>query len=102
MNENRSTPDAAGDELQERIVRKAAELAGIERGDFSADSTLESLGLDSSDAVVLAMEIEEATGVEIDVGIFLRFETIGEAADEIARLIASGQATAIAQPSGGA
>jgi hypothetical protein len=34
------------------------------------------------------MELEEMTGRSIDVGIFLRFETIAEAAAEVARLIA--------------
>ena len=76
------------DRLRSRVLGKAAELAGIEVGEFDPASTLESIGLDSSDAVILAMEVEEATGVEIDVGIFLRFETIAEAADEIARLVA--------------
>jgi acyl carrier protein len=75
------------DSLRTRVIGKAAELAGIPATDFDPASTLESVGLDSSDAVILAMEVEETTGVEIDVGIFLRFETIGEAADEIQRII---------------
>jgi hypothetical protein len=36
------------------------------------------------------MELEEVTGRSIDVGIFLRFETIEEAAMEVARLVADG------------
>jgi acyl carrier protein len=95
-------PHDETDDILARVLGKAAELAAVDPESIDRASSLETLGLDSSDAVVLAMEIEEATGVEIDVGIFLRFETIGEAADEIARLIASGQAAVIAQPSGGA
>ncbi len=74
--------------LRARVIGKAAELAGISADDFDPASTLESVGLDSSDAVILAMEVEEVTGIEIDVGIFLRFETIGEAADAIEQLVA--------------
>jgi acyl carrier protein len=71
-----------------RVMRKAAELAGMDVEQLDSATSLESLGLDSSDAVILALEIEEATDQEIDVGIFLRFETLLEAADEIARLLA--------------
>ena len=73
--------------LYDRVWEKTAELVGIEPQEIDRQSTLESLGLDSSDAVVLAMELEEATGRAIDVGIFLRFETIDQAAKEIARLL---------------
>jgi acyl carrier protein len=71
----------------DRVWQKTAELAGLAPGDLDPACTLESLGLDSSDAVVLAMELEEMTGRSIDVGIFLRFETIAEAAAEVARLV---------------
>lgn len=77
------------DELRERIYQKTALLAGVEATELNEQSTLDSLGLDSADAVILAMEVEEATGSEIDVGIFLRFSTIAEAAAEIVRLVSS-------------
>jgi acyl carrier protein len=75
-------------DIRAKIVQRAAELAGLDVSEVSGESTLEALGLDSSDAVILAMEIEEATGREIDVGIFLRFEKLDEAAEEIVRLLA--------------
>ena len=50
---------------------------------ITEETNLESLGLDSSDAVVLAMEVEELTGLEVEVGLFLRCATVAEAATEI-------------------
>ncbi len=76
-------------DVRRQVWEKAAELSGLDVEDVAGDATLESLGLNSSDAVILAMEIEEAAGQEIDVGIFLRFETLAEAAEEIARLVSS-------------
>jgi acyl carrier protein len=74
--------------LYEQVWQKTAELVGIPVEKIDRTSTLESLGLDSSDAVVLALELEQATGQTVDVGVFLRFETIEEAAQEVERLFA--------------
>ena len=67
------------------IYQSVAGLAGVEPGSITEETNLEGLGLDSSDAVVLAMEIEELTGVEIEVGVFLRCATVAEAATESSR-----------------
>ena len=75
-------------DIRAKIVQAAADLAGIDPAEINGESTLESLGLDSSDAVILAMEVEQATGREIDVGVFLRFEKLDEATQEIVRLLA--------------
>ncbi len=71
--------------IRDRIYARTAELADVPPKNITADTTLERVGLDSSDAVVLALEVEEMTGREIDVGIFLRFSTLGEAVDELVR-----------------
>jgi acyl carrier protein len=73
--------------IRERVYARTAELAGLLAEDISAQTTLDSAGLDSSDAVILALEVEELTGVEIDVGIFLRFSTLGEAVEELVRVL---------------
>jgi acyl carrier protein len=78
------------EELTERVFARTAELAGLSRDEINGETTLESAGLDSSDAVILAMEVEELTGREVDVGIFLRFENLGQAIDELARLMEIG------------
>ena len=76
-------------EVRTLVLRKTADLAGIPSEQITDETNLDSLGLDSADAVVLAMEIEQATGREIEVGVFLRCETIAETAAEIARLVAT-------------
>ena len=72
------------------VLKKTADLAGIQPEEITDATNLDALGLDSADAVVLAMEIEQATGREIEVGVFLRCETIAETAAEIARIVAAG------------
>jgi len=74
-------------DISRRVWEIAAELAGLSVDQLEPGSTLESLGLSSTDAVILAMEIEHAIGRSVDVGIFLRFETLQEAADEVVRLV---------------
>jgi acyl carrier protein len=73
--------------IRERIYVRTAELAGLQADQINSETSLESVGLDSSDAVILAMEVEEMTGVEVDVGIFLRFSNLGEAVDELTRAL---------------
>ena len=73
--------------IRERVYARTAELAGLSVEDISAQTTLDGAGLDSSDAVILALEVEELTGMEIDVGIFLRFSTLGEAVEELVRIL---------------
>jgi len=77
--------------FKERILARTAELAGVPREDVHATTTLEAVGLDSSDAVVLALEAEEFAGQEVDVGIFLRFPTIGDAIDDLLERLSSGR-----------
>jgi acyl carrier protein len=73
--------------IRERVYARTAELAGLSAEDINAQTTLDGAGLDSSDAVILALEVEELTGIEIDVGIFLRFSTLGEAVEELVRIL---------------
>jgi len=74
--------------LRETVLQSVAGLAGVAPASITDETNLESLGLDSSDAVVLAMEVEELTGLEIEVGLFLRCATVAEAATEIVALAA--------------
>jgi acyl carrier protein len=76
-------------DLAQEIRLKIAEVAGTDVVEIGQTATLEGLGLDSSDAVILAMEVEELIGREVDVGVFLRCETIGEAIGEVLRLVES-------------
>jgi len=71
--------------LRQRLVQQAVAMSGMPREEFDEKASLDTLGLDSSDAVILAMQIEEILDEEVEVGIFLRVETIGDAIDEILR-----------------
>lgn len=73
--------------LRARVYARMAALADVPADQIGPHTSLESAGLDSSDAVILAMEVEEFTRTEIDVGIFLRFETLDQALEELARII---------------
>ena len=79
----------ASTDIRGLILERVAELTELRDAEVSDNASLESLGLDSSDAVVLAMEVEEKTGREIDVAIFMRHETLGEAIADIERLMAT-------------
>lgn len=73
-------------EIRALIFERIAEIAGVPSSTLADDSTLESVGLDSADAVVLAMEVEQVLKTQIDVALFLRCATIAEAASEIAKV----------------
>ena len=79
--------------VREMVFNSVAGLAGVSPASITDVTNLESLGLDSSDAVVLAMEVEELTGLEIEVGLFLRCATVAEAAAEITTI--AGRAAAM-------
>ena len=79
--------------VREMVFDSVAGLAGVAPASITDETNLESLGLDSSDAVVLAMEVEELTGLEIEVGLFLRCATVAEAAAEITTI--AGRAAAM-------
>jgi acyl carrier protein len=76
-------------DVREIVLGRVKELMDNRDVAVSDDATLESLGLDSSDAVILAMEVEERTGREVDVGTFLRFETLREAIADIESKLAA-------------
>jgi acyl carrier protein len=78
------------DLMQTRAVvfAKVAAMAGLDANVITDETTLEAVGLDSSDAVVLAMEVEQAVGFEVEVGLFLQCKTIADAAEAIAGLAA--------------
>jgi len=79
--------------VREMVFNSVAGLAGVSPASITDVTNLESLGLDSSDAVVLAMEVEELTGLEIEVGLFLRCATVAEAAAEITAIAGRAAAT---------
>ena len=51
--------------MQEKIIALLADYKGIDGSTITADSTLESLELDSLDVVELVMSIEDEFGVAV-------------------------------------
>lgn len=74
-------------DLRQFMIEKVATFGGVAADSIDDRTTFESLGLDSADAVVLAMEIEQFSGQEMDVALFLRSATVGEAFLEITTLL---------------
>jgi acyl carrier protein len=68
------------------MTGKISELADRSPDAIDLNATLDALGIDSADAVILAAEAEDHLGLEIDADLFLRFPTIREALDELVRL----------------
>ncbi len=59
------------------------ETFGVPEGDFAADATFESLGLDSLDVVELTLVIEEELGVKIEDEELEDVRTVQDAADKV-------------------
>lgn len=52
--------------LFDQIAEVVAEHLDCEKDEITKDSTFESLGIDSLDAVELVMELEEKLGIQLD------------------------------------
>ena len=53
--------------MEEKIVAIIAEYKGVDASEIETDKAFADLGLDSLDVAELVMQIEDATGVEIDI-----------------------------------
>lgn len=71
------------DELRGWIAAHVAAQAGIAPADIRADRSLADYGLDSVYAATLAADIEDALGVEVDPGVALASESVGQLADAL-------------------
>ena len=81
-------------DLTSFIVGRLSEYTGIPAVEIDATRTFEAIGLQSPDAVVLAAELEQLLGKEMEVDLFLRCSTVGQVLEEIAHMTnsESGQA----------
>ena len=66
--------------MLEKIIAYLAEQADFDPETLSADTTFESLDLDSLDLVEMLVELEEETGVELPEEETKQLETIGDLA----------------------
>lgn len=63
------------DGLRHWVRNHLASLLGVSPDSILLDRSLADYGLDSVDAVLMAGELEEALGIEIDPASFLQFDT---------------------------
>jgi acyl carrier protein len=62
--------------VRDWMVRYLAELLQISPRDIDLGKSLGDFGLDSVDAVIMAGELEEHFGVEIDPSVIFEFDTL--------------------------
>jgi acyl carrier protein len=62
-------------QLRDWVRGHLARLVGVAQEDIELDRTLGDYGLDSVDAVLMAGELEDALGIEIDPAAFIQFDT---------------------------
>ena len=79
--------------LLNTIAELIADRTGCEAADISETSSFKELGIDSLDTVELLMELEDATGVEIE--LTDKIETVGELMQLIEKTREEKQADAV-------
>jgi acyl carrier protein len=72
----------------DRLRAMRPECSGLESLETAQSRTLGSLELDSLDTLQLAMELETALGVEIEVGEFHKGLTLSQLAEKLAAIAA--------------
>lgn len=69
--------------MLDKIISYLAQQLDISAEDLDADTTFESLNLDSLDMAEMIIDMEEEVGVDFEIDGDVRLETIGELADYI-------------------
>jgi acyl carrier protein len=80
-------PNPTFDELVSFVRQRIAEYIGATPDSIDIDGDVAALGLDSSDAVVLAAELEEWLDLEIEPELFLRYTELRPALQEIDQVL---------------
>lgn len=75
--------------ITQAVVKAIAQQKQLETSDISADSTLESLGISSLDAITIVYEIEEIFDVEVPNDSLESLNTVQDIVDGIASLISA-------------
>jgi acyl carrier protein len=81
------SPNPTFDELATFVRQRIAEYIGSTPDSIDIDGDVAALGLDSSDAVVLAAELEEWLDLEIEPELFLRHTELRPALQEIDQVL---------------
>jgi acyl carrier protein len=72
--------------LSNFIIGRLSEYTGIPVVEIDATRTFEAIGLQSPDAVVLAAELGEVLGKDVEIDLFLRCSTVGQVLEEIGHM----------------
>ena len=64
--------------VMEKLTKLLAEHLDVDTSEINAETTFESLGIDSLDTVEMVMELEEELGIELELS--ERVTTVGELA----------------------
>ncbi len=69
--------------MLDKIISYLAQQLDVPADNLDADTTFESLNLDSLDMAEMIIDMEEEVGVDFEIDGEVRLETIGELADYI-------------------
>ncbi len=69
--------------MLEKIISYLAQQLDVSADDLDANTTFESLNLDSLDMAEMIIDMEEEVGVDFEIDGEVRLETIGELAEYI-------------------
>jgi phthiocerol/phenolphthiocerol synthesis type-I polyketide synthase D len=72
--------------LSNFIIGRLSEYTGVPVVEIDATRPFEAIGLQSPDAVVLAAELGEVLGKDVEIDLFLRCSTVGQVLEEIAHM----------------
>jgi acyl carrier protein len=81
--------------VENRVIELIAKEKNLDPADISLDSTLESLGVDSLDAINLVFELEEQYGISIPDEGALGIETVRQIVEGVEGELAAAEAPSL-------
>lgn len=77
-------PPADAAAISSWLVEQIADLVGADPAAIDPDGPVDGLGLESVEVAILAGDLSDHLGWEVDVDLLLRFDTLGEIAVAVA------------------
>ena len=75
--------------LQDIVIKEISYYLKCDLGDFSPDTRLDQLGIDSLGAITILYELEDKLGIEVPTDVFDSLHTVGDILVQLENLIAS-------------
>lgn len=80
------------DEIESKVIEFVSIMSGVEVGQISRETRLDSIGLDSLDAVQLCTDIEDFYDVNLPINLCVSGdETVGALIDKVSHSVAVGR-----------